>query len=131
VTGLGPESIAAANPVRDPGGARTGPAGSLLPVRRGATAARLGPGERAVGARPGLGQLGGHDLVHHRHVGLDAEHGGIELHRALLVAVGIAPGHGEALDDAHDAWPACSVCRPPRPPFTAWRISTSPPRGPG
>jgi hypothetical protein len=41
--------------------------------------------------------------MHHRHVGLDAEHGGIEGDGTRVLALGGASVDGEALHDAHDA----------------------------
>src|SRR5439155_21689306 len=75
-----------------------------------------GAGLRALRARAGRGELRGHHLVEHGHVGLDAEDGVVELDGA-----GRGARTGAHVDLGHLY----------RPPFTASRMSTSPPRGPG
>ena len=76
------EGNATARPVGRTDGTLAGPASALLSQRLATTAAHLGPGQCALSAGAGSGQLGGDDLVHHRHVGLDAEERLVELDRA-------------------------------------------------
>src|SRR5581483_3112190 len=89
------------------GGTLPGPAGALLAPGLGPAAGALGPGLGGVGAGAGGGQLGGDDLVHDRHVGLDPED------RLRQRRVGEDLGHQRIA------------------PFTALRTKTSPPAGPG
>ena len=79
-----------------------GPAGALLLERLPAAAGHLGPGLGALGPGPGRGQLGGDDLVQHRHVGLDAEEVGVE---------GPGPG-GRAVRPVHVDPRRVDGCRP-------------------
>ena len=55
-----------------------GPTEALLAPRLAAATADFGAGLGVGRPGPGRGQLRGHDLVHDRDVGLDAEDGGIE-----------------------------------------------------
>src|SRR5205814_10585899 len=95
-----------------------GPAGALLLEGLGAAARHLRPGFGALGTQPGGRQLGGDDLVHHRHAGVHTEGGLVELDGA----------HDGAVDrserDAGHVYLASGD-------FTALRTITTPPRGPG
>jgi hypothetical protein len=77
---LRPKGDSTAAEVRGADRALAGVAGALLTVGLGATTGDLAAGLRALGARPASGELGGDDLVHDRHVRLDAEVGLVELH---------------------------------------------------
>ena len=94
--GLGAQRHTTTTPVR--GADRTGPGttGALLAPRLCATTGDLGTGPGALGARATGGELGGDDLVHEGHVGLDAEHGILELDAASL-----GTGHIDHVDGCH------------------------------
>src|SRR5205814_830910 len=66
----------------------TGPAGALLLVRLLTAATHLATVLRFVRTLPRRGQLGHHDLVHQRDVGLHVEHVVGQLHGADRAAVG-------------------------------------------
>src|SRR5690606_6859889 len=93
----------------------------LLLPGLGATASDLGPGPGRLGAGPLGGELGGDDLVHDGHVGLDAEGGVVELDGARGGTGGVVES-----DRGHQAAPSLLAER-----FTALRSSTTPPVGPG
>ena len=79
-TRLGAERDATARVVRGANGALTGAAGALLAEGLLAATANLFAGLGGLGARTLGGELGLDDLVHHGHVGLDTEDGGLEGH---------------------------------------------------
>src|SRR5258708_922992 len=87
----------------------------FLPEGLGPAPRHLSPGLGALCTPAGRGQLRGYYLVHQRHVGLHTEHLVIEVmasrHRSVDAAY---------IDVGHHP-----------PPFTASRMTTSPPRGPG
>ena len=93
----------------------TGPASALLGPRLGTATPGLCPGQRALSARPASGQLGSHDLVHHGDIRLDTKQSVVEIDGACFVA-----GLAADIDLRHH-----------RPPFTASRMRTVAPRGPG
>src|SRR5205807_2340876 len=115
VAGLGARGHAPAGPVRCPGRALAGPTRPLLAPRLASAPPDLGPGKGAVRPGPRRGELGGDHLVHHGHVGLQPEQGRVEVDRADR-----GPVLGAEVDARHGLVP-----------FTASRMSTSPPRGPG
>src|SRR6266508_1417886 len=119
--GLGAEGDAATAPLGRVGGTLSGAARPLLAPRLGATAGHLGPGLGALVSAPAGGELGRDHLVHNGNIGLDAEHGLVQLHRTGLLAGLIAD-----VDFAHASRPSF-----PTTAFTALRMSTSPPLGPG
>src|SRR5579875_183885 len=113
---LGTEGDATSGEVGSSLGALPCPAGPLLLERFLAPTGNLGTGLGAVSARSGGCQLRGDHLVHDRHVGLNSEDGFVEIDRP-----GDLTRHGTDLDgDRHHL-----------PPFTASRMSTTPPLGPG
>src|SRR5439155_4978605 len=114
--GLRAQGDAAAGPVRRPVGALPGPPRALLPPRLLAATGHFGSGLRALRSPSRRGQLGGDDLVHHRHVGLDGEQGVVELDRADG-----CPREVADVDGGHYVVT----------PFTALRMRTVAPRGPG
>src|SRR5690606_36314103 len=111
--GLRAEGHAATAPDGRTDGAGPGSAGALLRPRLGAAAAGFGAGLGGLGAGSAGRQLGGDDLGHHRHVGLEAEAGVVELYGAGLLARGV-----EEVEVAHLA-----------PPLIASRTRTRPPLG--
>src|SRR5690606_8885576 len=92
---LGTVGDATTDPDRGTDRAVAGTTEALLPPRLGAATAHLTPGLRRSSARPPGSQLGGHDLMQNRHVRLDAEYLGIEVHGSLLRAVGREQGRFE------------------------------------
>ena len=111
-----------AAPVRRADRALAGAAGALLAPRLRATTADLGPGLRAVRARPGGGELRGDDLVHDRDVRLDAEQLVGHVDRA-----GVRAGRRLHVE-LHAASP-CAAGTTGR--FAALLTNTRPPLGPG
>ena len=98
----------------------TGVAGALLAERLGAATAHLGAGLGALRAGPAGGELGGDDLVHDGHVGLDAEHVVVEVDLAGILAGDVLEGDLRHLGHA-----------PLGLDLTALRTEITPPLGPG
>src|SRR6516225_5221099 len=101
--------------------ALAGPAGALLPVGLLTAAADLAAGLGRVGALPGRGLLGHHDLVDQRHVHLGGEDRLGQVDRLVALA-----GRRDDADCGHQA-------SPPRSEGvrTALRTRTTRPLGPG
>ena len=91
---LGPEGHATTAEVRCTGRALASVAGALLLERLLAATADFCTGLGALRARATGGELSGDNLVHDGHVGLDAEHVGVELERAGVLAGGGLEGNG-------------------------------------
>src|SRR5438034_1181518 len=89
----GAEGLAAALPLRGADRALARAAGALLLPRLPAAARDLAAALRVVRARAPIRQLAHHRLVQQRHADLHAEDVGLELHRALALALRVDDLH--------------------------------------
>ncbi len=123
LAGLRPEGDATTAEVRSADRALASVAGALLGVGLAAATAHFGAGLGALRAGAAGGELGRDDLVHHRDVGLDAEHVVVDLDGA-----GVLAGHVLERESCH-VQPFFPFSGPAI--FTALRTMTTPPAGPG
>src|SRR3989441_975713 len=91
--GRGAEGLAAALPLRGADRSLARAAGALLLPRLPAAARDLAAAFRVVRARAPIRQLAHHRLVQQRHADLHAEDVGLELHRALVLALRVDDLH--------------------------------------